>query len=472
MKKVLIVTLVCFFLSSSVIADELIVSMTWLEHWGGEDVIAGRGWITKLDTDTGVWERIFYTSSLGLTPIHAIATAPDGSIYFVLSDSHREGGIPMGYFYRIWKITPSVTLAGELEYGDETVVYEVYNAHDGTSTDDRIPYISDLAVRQNPATGVNRVYFSVACGACDDGHIYYVDDVLDFDPAVEYYTVFLDSLPIPSCGGTAGFWAGHFYFDESNNLFLSSGNHCPCALYQVSDAGLDSVAPGAIPEFILEHPSSIEDMEYAGTDRLYFLSSEPGIMQFTGDPFTESMLFSDSAVQDIEEIALWPTEAIGRLPWPGIKRSRALTRLMRPDLTITDFSVYPPRAGIVEPSPGLPVRISIRNSGGNISTSFKVSFTALYPGQTKPLPVPFNVPGLRGQKSGWIKSLRAGGKMTLAGFLKIEPLRETTVTRQEIAITAIVDSCLGEPDMPKHCRVEESDEENNQMTIKIKSPDR
>ena len=470
MKKVLIViALVCFFLSSSALADELIVSMAWLEDWGGVEVLVGGGWITKLDTDTGVRERIFETRTFGW--LGSVTTAPDGSIYFSVYDSEYDGtGTYLGYAHRIWKITPSLTMAGEIVYGDEVMIYEVFWSPDGSSTDDRITYIRDLAVRENPATGVNRVYFSVSCGACDDGHIYYVDDVPDFGPAVEYYTVFLDSIPIPSCGA-GGIWSGHFAFDEIDNLYLSSGNSIPAALYRVSGAGLDSIDPGAIPEFIYERTDAILDLLCPESGRIDFLPGEPNINYLTGDPPIEDVLFSDPTVEYINDIALWPVEALGRLPLPSAKMPRRFTRLFRPDLSIIDFSIPPPRSGAGEPSAGLPVRIKIKNSGGDISTSFKVGFSALYPGQTKPVAVPFNTPGLSGQKSGWIKGMRAGGEIYLSGFLKIEPPVEPKVARLEIAITAIVDSCLGEPDMPKHCRVEESNETNNQRTIKIERPD-
>lgn len=473
MKKALIfIALVCFFLSGRALADELIVHMEWLEDIEGLEVSRGRKWITRLDTDTGEMERIFSTRLLGYE-LDTIATAPDGSIYFSVTDGvYDDSGISLGYAYRIWKITPSRTPEGDIEYGDETMVYEVFHGHDGSSTDDRIAYLRDLAIRYNPGTGANRVYFSVSCGACDDGHIYYVDDVPDFGAAVEYYTVFLDSIEMPSCGA-GGAWAGHFAFDESDNLFLSNGNSIPSALHQVSGAGLDSVDPGATPEFIYERAGSLLHLLCREAGRIDFLPWEPNIMYLTGEPPGEDMLFSDPAVQYIGEIALWPTEALRDLPLPPWRepwKMRTPSRLFRPDLTIADFEILPARSGTGGPNAEIPVRVEIKNSGRGISTSFKVGFTALYPGQTKPVPVPFNVPGLSGQKSGWIKLMRAGGEIYLVGFLKIKPPSGTKASRQEIAITAIVDSCLGDLEMPKYCRVEESNETNNHMTIKFKRP--
>jgi hypothetical protein len=466
----IIIALICFFSPIRASAVELLVSMTELVDYGEFESTVG-GYITKLDTDTGARNHIFRYIDLGW--LSSLATAPDGSVYFSVFTSVYDAGTYLGYAYRIWKITPSITMDGEVAYGSETMIFEVLVDTDGTSTDERISQIRDLAVRHNSDTDVNRVYFSTATGAAADGHIYYVDDAPDFGPAVEYYTVVLESIPIPSCWA-GGSWGGNFAFDESENLFLSSGHCIPSALYKVSGAGFDSVDGEAVPELIYERAGVITDLLVLESGRIHFLPDEPSILFLTdGAPPTEDALFSsDPTVQSIGEIAPWPSEAIGRLPSLKAKLEASLKSLFKPDLLITNFSVFTLRSGPSRSDKGLPVRISIKNSGTHSSTSFRVSFIALYPGQKSPVPVSFSTPGLSPEDSGLIKGLQAGGEISLLGFLKIEPTNETKKLRKKVVITAFADSCQGDSDMPQHCRVQEKDEKNNQMSIEILQPNR
>lgn len=469
--RLFIITSMCLGLFDSALAVELLLDIRYVENIAGVEQTTGMGQITKLDTDTGAKEKIFETMDFGWQG--AFATAPNGRVYFSVLEPIYESGTYLGETRAIWRITPSITPGGRIVYGDAVPVYEVFHHVDGKSTDPRIDRINDLAIRAHPGKKpVNRIYFSVACGACSDGHIYYVDDVADFGPALEYYRVRLEEIPIPSCPH-GGQWGGHFAFDDRDNLLISSGNSIPSALYRIANARLDGVDRTSRPELLLERTGPILDMLSAGPDTLYFSASEPNLLRLSGRPLTEDVLFSDGITEYIGEIAEWPSEALSRLPRP--RPWRALHRALRlePDLRVTAISASPSAIGADQPSADIPVIVTIKNFGGTVSKRFKVAFETQHADRDQPFAVPFHVPGQSDRTYGWIESLRAGGEINLVGYVRLTPQDTLKApTGQAIALTATVDSCLGDAMTPRHCRVRESNEENNELTIELESPAR
>jgi len=127
---------------------------------------------------------------------------------------------------------------------EETHAYEKWPDEDG----DLVCYtgggivFQDLEVRDLDDRGSHRLYVSNACGACDTKHIDYIDVGGDGEKTL-YYDLSAAPIGVASCEGhLVSHWAGHFAFDDANNLYISSGNHCPSALFRISGAALDAVS--------------------------------------------------------------------------------------------------------------------------------------------------------------------------------------------------------------------------------------
>ena len=105
-----------------------------------------------------------------------------------------------------------------------------------------------------------------------------------------------------------------------------------------------------------------------------------------------------------------------------------------------------------------PIRVVIKNEGTAAADGFKTSIA--YTGNNDiSYTVAFTVPG---QSSIWYPytntALEAGEEVTLEGIVTFN----SSVHNQTVALKAIVDSCSGDEFMPDHCRVEESNEDNNE----------
>ncbi len=123
----------------------------------------------------------------------------------------------------------------------------------------------DWAVRRLDS-GDLRIYYSAdARGAAGEPKIYYLDDAGN---PVLYYSV--DLATLPACNGS-GYWSGHFTFDDSNNLYLSSGNHLPASIFRISGAGPDAVT-GEVEQIYLRG-CEILGLDFAGPRYIYFVSN-------------------------------------------------------------------------------------------------------------------------------------------------------------------------------------------------------
>lgn len=132
-----------------------------------------------------------------------------------------------------------------------------------------------------------------------------------------------------------------------------------------------------------------------------------------------------------------------------------------PDLTITTFETTGPAtarttSGHVE----VPVRVVVKNQGGAAAGVFKVS-TDYQDSTGRTYMCPFSVPG---QEDTWCPHtdapLAAGSEVTFEGKVVF------TLTRGEtVSLWAIADSCADEEHFTEplvtHCRVVESNEDNN-----------
>lgn len=133
----------------------------------------------------------------------------------------------------------------------------------------------------------------------------------------------------------------------------------------------------------------------------------------------------------------------------------------QPDLVVTTLQTTGPPTVNTDNSIEVPIRVVVENQGAASAGIFKVSadYTGGSIGPSTAFVVAFTVPG---QASIWYPhtggSLAAGSTVNFEGKLTFHPA-EHGVT---VAIKARADSCSGDEFQPAYCRVEESDEGNNE----------
>lgn len=144
-----------------------------------------------------------------------------------------------------------------------------------------------------------------------------------------------------------------------------------------------------------------------------------------------------------------------------------------PNLVVTTLELDPLNPATVNPlnnSAEVPIRVVIKNQGNAAAEKFKVSTE--YTGGTidpaRNFVVAFTVPG---HSSIWYPatsaSLAAGDEVAFRGKLIFNP-SERGVT---VSLKATADSCSGDEFMPDYCRVEESNEgDNESVAISVLLP--
>ena len=148
--------------------------------------------------------------------------------------------------------------------------------------------------------------------------------------------------------------------------------------------------------------------------------------------------------------------------------------VLKPDLVVTAFQTEGPPTVNAQNSVEVPVRVIVKNQGNADAGIFKVSMEYSESGFT--FSVAFTVPGQGGQvhefgQDGWYPytsaSLAAGRDIAFAGRVIFHP----SVHGETVSLKAIADSCDGDEFTPRDCRVEESDETNNESaTISLSLP--
>lgn len=128
-----------------------------------------------------------------------------------------------------------------------------------------------------------------------------------------------------------------------------------------------------------------------------------------------------------------------------------------PDLVVTTFETTGAPTVNVEGSAQVPVRVVVRNQGNASAGTFKVATE--YTGSAGTFVVSFSVPG---QSSVWYPftaaPLAAGQDVTFLGNVIFHP----SVHGETVSLVAIADSCSGDEFTPAYCRVNESNEGNNE----------
>jgi len=133
-----------------------------------------------------------------------------------------------------------------------------------------------------------------------------------------------------------------------------------------------------------------------------------------------------------------------------------------PDIVVPNLILGTPSinaAGSVQ----VPATVTVRNQGDGSAGTFK---TAMWANSTEayhpPFVVSFAVPG---QTNFWYPSttasLREGYEETFVGVVTFIPQTHGIT----VDMWAEGDSCAGDEFMPEHCRVDESDETNNNSPV-------
>ena len=151
----------------------------------------------------------------------ADAKETPGKIFQILADRPgRPGPFLWPKYFRDSGSIHAVAFAGYgPAYFSDANRYDIYKT-DGIS-EDRVfthsTYVQDLAFDSR-----SRLYFSESSGASDNGVIYHLN------PHTGRATRFA-TVPLDEVGGS---WSGHFAFNSSDRLFVSSGNRSPGSIYE------------------------------------------------------------------------------------------------------------------------------------------------------------------------------------------------------------------------------------------------
>lgn len=453
------------------------------------------GWsypTTVCNTDLGTVE------DLRFVPIRAVAS--DDTYYSLQAEQelprNEDGSInedgQCHFIQRIVRLVGHPVLPERLDWEtvyEEELFYDLrpdsagnmINCHPGGAYPG-YPF-QDLEVRKIEGTDVDRLYVSLACGACGTKSIYYVDSV-GADDKTLYYEL-PDAIGVASCGGMlSNFWAGDFFFDDANNLYISSGNHIPAAVFRISGAGLDAVTGS--PEQIYERSGSIMDFVMDGPSKIYFLGdrSLPYIYSADLASGTEELVFNDPTFAAGERVwdivtLLPPSPEISfpsssvRLPYRlPIEETTAPYVKMEwppyPDLIVQDIDIGDPDFTKDGKKARLPIRVTIKNGGLDVQRMFNITLAAAIGSGAKLKPVPFISPGKSHQAYGLLKGLDMMKEISLVGFVDLEQGKDTSLLGQEVTIEARVDSCLGEKAPADFCRIKETNEENNTKSTRFK----
>ena len=134
--------------------------------------------------------------------------------------------------------------------------------------------------------------------------------------------------------------------------------------------------------------------------------------------------------------------------------------LEKPDLIITTLETT--GSGFVGTDGGVkvPIRVVVKNQGNADANIFKVSLE--YTEALGTFAVAFDVIG---QANLWYPytsgPLAPGSEVTFVGNV----LFISNVRNETVSLWAIADSCSGDEFMPDYCRVDESDESNNESNV-------
>ena len=147
-----------------------------------------------------------------------------------------------------------------------------------------------------------------------------------------------------------------------------------------------------------------------------------------------------------------------------VARAACAYSVSLPDLAVRTFDLAGPPERDPQWNVTVPVVVEVVNQGNAPADIFKVA--ARYQDEQGSWLAPFAPPD---QPEAWYaftpKPLPPGESAVFKGTITLPNLAQ-----KEVRLEVIADSCAGEEAMPAHCRVKETDEENNRASLFVKLP--
>lgn len=174
-------------------------------------------------------------------------------------------------------------------------------------------------------------------------------------------------------------------------------------------------------------------------------------------------------------IVLMASPALGVDVMKGGLRSGIVTiqpgliqKSLASDLVVVEVVPGIPVYGDSASEASLPLKVTVKNQGAATSESFKISVdvTSAEGRYVRPFTVP-------GQADIWYPrqdGLGAGESATFEGTLYLGVPGGPSLAGQTLTLDVMVDSCSGDEFQPEYCRVQESDETNNNMQSAVRMP--
>ena len=420
------------------------------------------------------------------------AVASDGTMYAATAELHwppedDEDG-QCRYVQRISRLDGHALIPGSYVWN---TVYEKEYLYNRWLEDGRLVcYVwgsehgsvnfRDLEVRDVGGGGGHRLYVSNACASCETKRIYYIDPD-GSNTKTLYYDLSTAPIGVASCEGhLSSFWAGNFSFDDANNLYISSGNHVPAAVFRISEAGLETVT--GIPEQIFENTrSGIMDFVFENDNVFYFHGiRSTWIAQGNLETGEQDLVFNNPDGSNITDlIKLIPDEdsesGSASEPVPRLMRGSArIPGLSSPsggfirqpprhtDLLIKDIEIGDPINVTSKGKIRLPVRITITNIGKDIRGSINLSTRLKLDGSKNQIPATFYLAGQKIPYQGLGHGLGFQQDVSIAGFLEFAyPIQKSNM-KPNIQLLAKVTGCSSKTkQVAKKCDIKEINITNN-----------
>jgi hypothetical protein len=150
---------------------------------------------------------------------------------------------------------------------------------------------------------------------------------------------------------------------------------------------------------------------------------------------------------------------LSRLPIPPRPDPKATL----PDLIVAGLETGKPvfKGDTVQ----IPLRVFVRNNGLTAKKPVKLVVSAQFSGREKLIEASFAVHGQRDQSQPELARLHAGEVTAIGGIVTMQRNRNKLSPAGSVAITATADGC--EASAGSRCRIKESNEINNRMTIMV-----
>lgn len=129
----------------------------------------------------------------------------------------------------------------------------------------------------------------------------------------------------------------------------------------------------------------------------------------------------------------------------------------KPDLVVVAFEVTGPVTINGQNQVVVPVHVAVKNQGGYETGVFKVA--TMYTGEDGPENVAFTVSGQTDSRYPFTsKPLESRAEVVFNGDVVFDDFSDG----MQVPLYAVADSCSGDTNMPQFCRVDESNEKNNE----------